>query len=171
MKSVKTMRELEIKPSAGSSPKDFDFFHGAWKVVNRKLNSRLTNCDEWTEFESSVECKPILGGFGTFDPYSAVIDGKKFEAVTLRLFDPVSKLWSIYWADNRIVQLDVAQIGSFDGNIGEFVARDLWRGTPVIVKFKWDKADFDKPTWSQAFSADDGKTWEWNWHMTMTRKA
>jgi len=36
--------------------------------------------------------------------------------------------------------------------------------------FEWDKSDLQKPIWSQAFSTDQGKTWEFNWYMTFTRE-
>jgi len=35
--------------------------------------------------------------------------------------------------------------------------------------FHWDKTDIDNPIWSQAFSTDNGKTWEWNWYMYTNR--
>jgi hypothetical protein len=69
-----------------------------------------------------------------------------------------------------MVVLDVGQVGSFDGSIGEFFARDVWEGTPIIVKFHWDKTNTDEPVWSQAFSDDEGKTWEWNWYMYFERE-
>ena len=164
-----TNDDLNIVPAKNSSHTDFDFFIGKWKIHNRKLKSRLTNCDEWIEFEAAQECSPILNGFGNQDFFHANFDGKAFEATTIRLFNPKTRLWSIYWADSNAVVLDVPQVGSYDGNIGKFYAKDAWEGTPVIVKFRWDKTDPDAPVWSQAFSADDGKTWEWNWFMYMTK--
>jgi hypothetical protein len=161
---------LDIFPSPTSSNADFDFLFGKWKIRNRKLTSRLTGCDEWTEFEAEGDCRSILHGFGNQDLFNADLDGKAFEAITLRLFDPAKRLWSIYWADSNVVVLDVGQVGSFDGNIGEFFAHDIWEGTPVIVKFHWDKTNPDAPVWSQAFSTDQGQTWEWNWYMYMTPK-
>jgi len=163
--------DLNIAPSRNSSQNDFDFFNGKWKIHNRKLKTRLNNCQEWTEFVALSECRRILGGFGNTDSFVANFDGVSFEAITLRLFNPKTRLWSIYWADSEIVVLDVPQIGSFDGTTGEFFARDVWKGTAVIVKFHWDKTNTEKPVWSQAFSADDGETWEWNWHMTFSRQS
>ena len=52
---------LQIDPDA---PKDFDFIIGKWIVKHKRLNSRLSNCDEWTEFEGLSETMKILGGFG-----------------------------------------------------------------------------------------------------------
>jgi hypothetical protein len=162
---------LEIHPSAGSSERDFDFLHGAWTLHNRKLRTRLTGCDEWTEFTSRNECRPLLQGFANQDRFTATVNDAPFEALTLRLFDPEARLWSIYWADSNVVVMDTPQVGSFDGPIGIFLARDVWHGTPVTVQFKWDKTDPEHPRWSQAFSTDEGETWEWNWHMMFSRES
>jgi hypothetical protein len=161
--------ELEILPSKNSAASDFDFFHGKWKIRNRKLKERLKNCDEWIEFDADHECISILNGFGNTDFFRTKLDGEPFEAISLRLFDPKTRLWTIYWADSKAVVLDVGQVGSFDGDIGEFYAKDISEGTPVIVKFRWDKSDLEKLEWSQAFSADNGVTWEWNWYMSLTK--
>ncbi len=162
-------KELIVTPSDSSSENDFDFMVGKWKIHNRKLKKRLNNCDEWLEFEARQEFKKILNGFGNIDSFKTEFDGKPFEGMTLRLFNPLTKLWSIYWADSNAVVLDVPQIGSFNDNIGEFFARDTFEGKPIIVKFNWDKTNRNEPIWSQAFSADEGKTWEWNWYMYFTK--
>lgn len=47
----------------------------------------------------------------------------------------------------------------------------MHEGKDIVVMFQWDKTDPTKPIWSQAFSADDGKTWEWNWYMYFSRPA
>ena len=36
-----------------SSPHDFDFFHGEWEVVNRRLTDFLDPDSDWVEFPSS----------------------------------------------------------------------------------------------------------------------
>ncbi|MBA4183266.1 MAG: hypothetical protein H0X49_04550, partial [Acidobacteria bacterium] len=53
---------------------------------------------------------------------------------------------------------------------GKFYARDVFQGKDIIVLFNWDKTNPDVPIWSQAFSLDNGKTWEWNWYMTAYRQ-
>ncbi len=163
---AKSAEDLNIVASENSSARDFDFLVGKWRIHNKKLNKRLAGCQDWTEFEAAGECRKILKGFGNTDSFITEFDGKPFEAITLRLFNPATKLWSIYWADSQKVVLDVPQIGSFENRIGEFYARDIFEGKPIIVKFKWDTTDAEMPIWSQAFSADNGKTWEWNWYMT-----
>jgi hypothetical protein len=76
--------------------------------------------------------------------------------MAVRLFNPETRLWSIYWADNNRVTMDPPQVGSFDGPIGDFLARDVLESTDVIVRFHWDNTDPDAPVWSQAFSTDEG---------------
>ena len=153
---------LIIKPSPTSSSKDFDYLIGNWKLKNRKLTSRLTHSTEWVEFESRVEMHQILDGNGNIDKYTDTATGKPYEGLALRLFNSKTKLWSIYWADNNSGTLDPPVVGSFENNIGHFFGKDTFNGKKIIVVFRWDVRDPDLPVWSQAFSADDGKTWEWN---------
>ena len=93
--------ELKITASATSSHGDFDFLVGKWKMHNRRLNKRLENCKDWTEFESSDENHKILSGTADIDTYSTTEmpgqEGKRFEGLTLRLFNPKTRLWSLYW--------------------------------------------------------------------------
>src|SRR5256886_13374684 len=84
--------ELKITASATSSPNDFDFLVGKWKMHNRRLNKRLENCKDWTEFDSSDENSKTLSGATDMDIYSSTEmpgqEGKRFEGLTLRLFNP-----------------------------------------------------------------------------------
>ena len=153
---------LAIQASATSSEHDFDFLVGDWKLRNRKLKSRLTHSDEWTEFESAVEMRQILGGMGNIDKYTELVSGKPYEGVALRLFNAKTKLWSIYWADSNSGALDPPVVGSFANKVGHFFARDTYKGQNITVVFRWDVRNPQRPIWSQAFSADEGKTWEWN---------
>ena len=162
--------ELGIVASETSSHTDFDFLFGRWAIHNRRLKTRLNNDDEWIKFEATAECRKILQGFGNIDQFLTEFDGVPFEGASFRLFNPETRLWSIYWADSNAVVLDVPQVGSFDGNIGRFYAKDVHAGEPIIVVFEWDKSNPETPLWSQAFSLDDGATWEWNWHMTFHRQ-
>jgi hypothetical protein len=154
-----------IAAAPGSSADDFDFLTGSWKIYNRKLKTRLNNCQEWLKFEAATEMKKILHGKGNTDSFVGIVDGQPFEGMTLRLFNPVTNLWSIYWADSTNVTLDTPVMGSFDHNIGRFYTKDIFDGQEILVQFKWDKTNPDEPVWSQAFSADEGKTWEWNWYV------
>ncbi|MBC7934166.1 MAG: hypothetical protein H7Y86_02230 [Rhizobacter sp.] len=163
--------ELIIIPSPGSSKHDFDFFEGKWKLRNKKLKTRLDHCTEWIEFESTQEMYRILNGTGNIDNFLTSFDGVPFEGMTLRLFDPHTKLWSIYWADSNLGKLDPPVLGSFENNVGHFFTKDIFNKKNILVVFRWDARDPENPVWSQASSADAGQNWEWNWYMFMSRFA
>ena len=163
--------ELIIVASPTSSKHDFDFYEGKWKLRNKKLKTRLDNCNEWTEFESTQEMYRVLNGVGNIDNYLASLDGKPFEGMSVRLFNPKTRLWSIYWADSNEGILQPAVLGSFENNVAHFFTKDTFNDKKILVVFRWDVRDKENPIWSQAFSEDDGKNWEWNWYMYFSRIA
>lgn len=161
--------ELLITASSGSSRHDFDFFEGKWILHNKKLKTRLNGCTEWAEFASTQEMYKVLHGIGNIDNYLATFDGVAFEGMSVRLFNPKTKLWSIYWAYSNEGVLQPAVVGSFENNVAHFFTKDTFNSKNIVVVFRWDVRDREKPIWSQAFSEDKGKTWEWNWYMYFSR--
>lgn len=164
---------LLITASATSSVSDFDFLIGKWKMYNRRLNKRLENCKDWTEFVSWDIDSSIFNGNGNMDTYTTTempgLEGKKFEGITVRLFDPNTRLWSLYWIASNKSEIDPPVIGSFENGIGHFFGKDTFNGKPIIFMFRWDIRNKDKPAWGQAFTADNGKTWEWNFFNVLER--
>jgi len=65
--------------------------------------------------------------------------------------------------------MDPPVVGSFENEVGHFFCRDTLNGKPIIVMFRWDVRNKDRPLWGQAFSADKGETWEWNFFNVLTR--
>jgi hypothetical protein len=161
--------ELLITASPTSSKNDFDFYQGKWRLKNKKLKTRLNNCTEWTEFESTQEMYKVLNGLGNIDNFLATFDGVPFEGMSVRLFNPKTKLWSIYWADSNEGVLQPPVLGSFENNIAHFFTKDIYNDRDILVVFRWDVRDKENPIWSQAFSDDNGKTWEWNWYMYFSK--
>ena len=150
---------------------DFDFFMGRWTVQNRRLTERLAGSDEWEEFESTSVAYPILGGLGNEDEFRTRHAGG-FIGMSFRFFDPVKRRWSIYWADSRRPgELDPPVFGTFSGDIGVFEGEDEFEGRPIRVRFIWSGTRTRTPRWEQAFSADDGETWETNWVMDFSPAA
>ncbi len=161
--------ELIITASPTSSQNDFDFYEGKWKLRNKKLKARLNNCTEWTTFESTQEMYRVLNGLGNIDNYLATFNDEPFEGMSVRLFNPKIKLWSIYWADSNEGVLQPPVIGCFENDIAHFFTKDKFNGKDILVVFRWDTRDKENPIWSQAFSGDNGKTWEWNWYMYFSK--
>lgn len=166
--SLSSDGKLAITASDTSSNTDFDYLVGKWTIRNRTLKEQLVGSDDWDEFDATQEFHQILLGQGNFDIFRTELDGKPFEGLTVRLFDPQTRLWTIYWADSNAVKLDDGKVGSFDGNVGEFFGREVVTDKNIIVKFHWDKSKPKAPVYSRAFSADEGRTWEWNWYSTFS---
>ncbi|MEZ5218486.1 MAG: hypothetical protein R2715_18325 [Ilumatobacteraceae bacterium] len=153
-----------------SDAHDFDFFHGSWHVEHRKLRRRLVRCDEWDEFSGTVTCWPATAGFGNVDDNWLDDPSGAYGALAMRAFDPADGVWSIWWLDQRSPQdLDPPVVGRFADGVGTFETPDTFEGRPILVRFRWLDTATAHPRWEQAFSPDDGITWEANWHMRFRR--
>jgi len=65
--------------------------------------------------------------------------------------------------------MDSPVVGLFENDVGHFFCRETFKGKPIIMMFRWDARNKDRLVWSQAFSPDNGKTWEWNWYNVSER--
>jgi hypothetical protein len=148
---------------------DFDFLIGAWKVHHRMLMARLKGSTDWSEFEGDTVARKILNGLGNLDENIIHMKTGTVHAMTLRLFDPKSKEWSIHWSTDRMGTLDVPMIGGFKDGRGEFYSQETLEGRHVYSRFIWSKIMANSCQWEQALSADGCKTWETNWIMEFTR--
>ena len=148
---------------------DFDFLMGAWKVHHRMLKDRLKGSEEWIEFEGDTVARKILNGIGNLDENLIHMKTGPVHAITLRLFNPASKEWSIYWSTDRTGILDVPVIGGFKDGVGEFYSQEIFEGRHVYSRFIWSRITGTSCQWEQAFSEDGGKTWETNWVMEFER--
>jgi hypothetical protein len=90
-------------------------------------------------------------------------------AISLRLFSPESKEWSIYWSTDLPGTLDVPMTGGFKEGRGEFYSQEVFEGRHIYNRFIWSKITANSCQWEQAFSVDGGKTWETNWIMEFER--
>ena len=152
-------------------PTDFDFIIGDWQVHHRRLNSRLTGCTDWTEFPGSSSTRKILDGFGNVEDNVLNLPDGEVKAAAFRSFNEVSQEWAIWWLDRRAPhKLDVPVVGSFSGTVGTFFAKDSLDAKPITIRFTWHANPGLNPVWEQAFSGDDGKTWETNWVMEFVRR-
>lgn len=149
--------------------RDFDFLIGEWNIRNRRLRERLAGSDTWDTFDATLSVRPILGGLGNVDEFEADWDGTHVVATTLRIFNPGTGEWSLYWVDSLTAVLQPPLVGRFEDGRGEFFARDMHEQTPVLVRFIWRDIKRDSARWEQAFSTDEGQTWETNWIMDFVR--
>lgn len=159
---------MKREEQPGDGARDFDFWNGRWTVHNRRLRERLKGSTEWDEFTATCVAHPLPGGLGNEDEYRTDFAGG-FTGLSFRIFNRSTKQWAILWADSRGGTLDPPVVGSFQGDTGIFEGVDTFEGRPIRVRFIWSRVRTANPRWEQAFSADEGRTWETNWVMDMTR--
>ena len=146
---------------------DFDFLVGTWHVANRRLKVRHAGSSDWDEFPGHNTMRTILGGLGNVDEIAFPTKG--WSGFTLRLFDPQSRQWSIYWVNSRDGIMQPPVVGTFDDRIGKFYCDDVDEGRPIRVRYIWSQITSHSAHWEQAFSLDGGATWETNWVMELRR--
>ena len=93
----------------------------------------------------------------------------RIEGLSLRLYNPQSRQWSLNFASLRGGTLSPPTIGEFRNGRGEFYAQETLDGRAILVRFVISDITPDSCRFEQAFSSDGGKTWEVNWIATDTR--
>jgi hypothetical protein len=146
---------------------DFDFNVGDWTAVNRRLVKRWTADPQWEEFTGRSHYETFLGGVVNID--ETVFPTKGWAGLTVRVFDPVRRRWSIYWINNKGGDIGAPMVGGFTGNRGVFYGDDVDDGRPIKARYLRWKRPPDRDHWEQAFSRDGGVTWETNWTADFSR--
>jgi hypothetical protein len=148
---------------------DFDFEIGSWNIHLQRLRHPLSGSKEWVRFDGSSVTRKVWDGRSQLEEFETDGAGGHIEGLTLRLYNPQTHEWSLYWANSQTGRLFPPQIGRFNDGIGEFYGMDTQDGRTVLVRFIWSRTNTDTPHFEQAFSADGGRTWEVNWITDQTR--
>jgi hypothetical protein len=161
-------RELDGLPHRST---DWDFLVGEWTVHNRRLSAPLAGSDEWYETEATAASTTLQNGAVSIDEMWFAEQG--FAGTTFRVHDRQEDTWSIYWIHSDRGHLEPPVTGKWspDGARFEGYGREPIEGREVLVRFLWHSISATTATWEQAFSLDDGTTWETNWVMSWTRPA
>jgi hypothetical protein len=151
---------------------DFDFLIGSWKFHLKRLMHPLTGSTTWVEFDGTGRAWKILGGRANMDEVSLESPSGKVEGLTLRMYSPQSRQWSLYWGnikDGSLGQPVIPTVGSFKDGRGEFFDYEPINGRWIFVRYVWFDITPNSARFEQSFSADGGKTWEANWITYQTR--
>lgn len=151
---------------------DFDFLIGDWKAHVRRLPDRLVGANDWIEYDGISNHKKLLDSNANFEEFDVRShDGKlRIKAQTLRLYNPVSRQWSIYLLDLDKGTLGLPpMVGQFTGKRGEFFDQEEYKGRAILVRYMWLDISHSAARMEQSFSADGGKNWEVNWICELTK--
>lgn len=148
---------------------DFDFEIGTWKIHLKRLNQRLAGSTTWTEFDGTSVTRRLWDGRANIEQFETTSSSNHIEGLTLRLYNPESHQWNIYWAASNYGILGIPTIGEFKNGQGEFYDQEPYNGRFILVRFIWSQITPTSAHFEQSFSDDGGKTWEVNWITDQTR--
>jgi hypothetical protein len=148
---------------------DFDFELGNWKIHLKRLVHPLTGSKAWFEFDGTSVAKKLWDGRAQIEQFETDGASGHIEGLTLRLYNPESHQWRLYWANGKDGVLEQPMIGEFKNGIGEFYDQEPLNGRAIYVRFIWSQITPNSAHFEQSFSDDGGKTWEVNWITDQTR--
>lgn len=149
--------------------RDFAFQTGDWRVRHRKLRQRLVGELRWQEFEGRCSAWEFMEGKANADDHYLCDPQGAYMGASLRRFDLTTGIWSIWWWDSRMSDIGPPVCGRFENDVGIFLGHEILNGRPIKVRYIWSKITQSTAQWEQAFSPDDGVTWESNWIMSLER--
>lgn len=151
---------------------DFDFLIGDWKAHVRRLPDRLNNSNKWDEYDGISNHHKLLDSNANFEQFEVTSADKKLhiKAQTLRMYNPMTRQWSIYLIDLDNGELDTPPVvGAFTGKRGEFFHQETLKGRTILVRYVWLDLSPNSARMEQSYSPDGGKTWEVNWICELSR--
>lgn len=147
---------------------DFDWDLGAWKTHQKRLLHPLTGSTTWVEYQGTDVVRKVWDGADT-----AIIeaDGQAghLEIFALRLYNPDSHQWSIFFTNPASGSMSIPTVGEFKDGRADFYDQEPYNGRMILVRFSISDIKADSCHFEQAFSEDGGKTWETNFIVDETR--
>ena len=148
---------------------DFDFAFGTWTTRLTRLQRPLTGSKDWVEYSGTTVVRPVWGGRAQLVELDVAGAAGRIEGLSLRLYDPETRRWSLNFANARGGGMAPPTIGGFTDRRGVFTSEETLDGRAIQVRFVVTEVTPDEYRYEQAFSADGGGTWEVNWIATDTR--
>jgi hypothetical protein len=157
-----------VTTTARDGRKDFDFLFGTWHTHYMRLRHVLQNDHEWYGCDGTSTVRPFWRGNANLEDGDLRCPQQYIRGMTVRLYNPATHQWSLWWGTEKAGLTEPPQVGHFDANgVGLFYADDTWHGRPIVVRYKWSVMN-GRPHFEQAFSVNHGKTWETNWTTVYT---
>jgi hypothetical protein len=142
---------------------DFDFEIGTWKTHLKRLLHPLTGSKDWAEYEGTTTVRKVWNGRANLVELEVDGSAGHIEALSLRLYDPDSRQWSLNFSNSAGGTLGVPSVGEFKGGRGEFIDQETLGSRAILVRFVISRTSPTSCHFEQAFSEDGGLTWELNW--------
>jgi hypothetical protein len=148
---------------------DFDFEIGTWETQLSRLERPLTGSNTWVKYRGTTVVSKVLQGRANLAELAVSGPSGRIEGVSLRLYQPETRQWTLNFANVRDGNLTVPAVGGFTNGQGAFYNDDVLAGRKIRVRFIISGITANTCHFEQAYSADGGKTWEVNWIADDTR--
>jgi hypothetical protein len=149
---------------------DFDWEIGSWTTRLRHLPEPLTGSSRWVDYHGTTEARGLLDRRANVAELSVEGAAGRIEGVSLRLYNPQTRQWTLNFASVRDGLLTPPVTGGFDDKgRGRFYGIDTVGGRTVLVRFVISVTR-NSARFEQAFSDDGGANWEVNWIAVDTRR-
>jgi hypothetical protein len=150
---------------ARDGQRDFDFEIGNWDTSVRVLRNPLSGkAPNWAEYRGTSLIKPLMDDRANIVELSVSGPAGRIEGVSLRLYDPRTRQWGLNYAGLHDGAMTPVVRGVFESaDRGVFYGDDKLGDRPIRVRFVITKISRDEAHFEQAYSADNGASWEVNW--------
>jgi hypothetical protein len=148
---------------------DFDFDIGTWKTHLKRLVHPLSGSGTWVELDGITVVRKVWNGSANLAELTTDAASGHLQVLSLRLYDPRARQWSLNTANANSGALGVPTVGEFKDGRGEFFDQETFNGRMILVRNIWSDITADSCRFEQSFSDDGGKTWEVNWIAVDTR--
>jgi hypothetical protein len=150
---------------------DFDFNVGVWHTRILRRLTPLAARTEIVELNGTVSVRPVWNGKAMLEEIEA--DGPRghWEGMTLFLYDPKARQWSMSFASSASGKLDTPMIGGYAGGRVELYQQDDVDGRSIFVRGTWSEITPTSHDYEEDYSDDGGRTWAPSFTAHLTKVA
>lgn len=151
-------RAADTQPRDGA--RDFDFDLGTWRTEIVRRVHPFGGSEETLRLHGTVAVRPLWNGKAQVEEIEADGSGGHWEGMTVFLYDPVARQWSMNFTNSAVGRFTVPMIGSFRNGRGELVGSDTLDGRAILVRAVWSDIAPTSHTYQESYSDDGGRTWQ-----------
>src|SRR5215203_3729289 len=116
------------------------------------LAAALTGSTTWAEYEGTTVVRKVWNGRANLVELKVNGPAGHFEGLSLRLYNPQARQWSLNFANLNDGSLSTPAIGEFKDGRGEFYDQETYNGRAILVRFVITKVSHDVYRFEQSFS-------------------
>src|SRR5437016_12534046 len=162
--------QTQSPPATSDGQHDFDFAVGTWKTRVRRQVKPLSGSNDWVEGTGTVSTRKVWGGRAQLEELAMDTGDTHLKGLAMRLYNPKTHQWRLHWANaKKGVLSDPPAFGAFKNGRGEFYDEEVINGKNVLVREIFSDITPNSHHFEQAFPEDQGKTWETNIIIALTR--